>query len=88
MKSKVPAALVLVVIVAATSWGLASARAAGAYVPFEGEKSAWHEGFDRYDFVMDEASLAIKPFKAPEGERFAVGKLASGQRRCIVVVSK
>ncbi len=37
---------------------------------------------------MDEVSLAIKPFKAPEGERFAVGKPASGQRRCIVVVPK
>ena len=24
------------------------------YTPFEGEKSAWHDGFDRYDFVMDE----------------------------------
>ena len=26
-----------------------------AYVPFDGEKTTWHDGFDRYDFVMDEA---------------------------------
>jgi hypothetical protein len=62
--------------------------AAGTYVPFAGEKTAWHDGFERYDFVMDEASLAIKPFKAPEGERFGVGKPPNGQRRCIVVVPK
>ena len=30
---------------------------------FTGEKTTWH-GFDRFDFVMDEATLAITPFKA------------------------
>jgi pimeloyl-ACP methyl ester carboxylesterase len=57
-------------------------------VPFEGEKTAWHDGFDRFDFVMDEASLEIKPFKVPPGEIFAVGAPEKGQRRCIVVVPK
>src|SRR5438128_3061598 len=65
-----------------------AARAAGTYVTFEGEKSAWHDGFDRFDFVMDEETLAIKPFKAPEGEKFGVRDPAKGQRRCIVIVPK
>ena len=36
--------------------------------PFNGEKTAWH-GFDRYDFVMDEATLSIAPMKAAEDEQ-------------------
>jgi len=28
--------------------------------PFQGEKTAWRGGFDRYDFVMDEETLAIE----------------------------
>jgi pimeloyl-ACP methyl ester carboxylesterase len=47
---------------------------------FEGEKTRWH-GFDRYDFLMDEQTLAVKP--AVKG-----GKAAKGQRPCIVVVPK
>src|SRR5258708_5685638 len=66
----------------------AVAKAGISYIPFEGEKSAWHDGFDRYDFVMEEASLTIKPFKPPEGEKFGVGTPPKGQRRCIVVVPK
>src|SRR5258706_7076462 len=61
---------------------------AGEYIPFEGEKSTWHDDFARFDYVMDEASLAITPFKAPPGEKFAVGNPAKGQRRCIVVVPR
>jgi len=34
---------------------------------FEFDKTAWH-GFDRYDFLMDQQSLAVKPFKAAEDE--------------------
>ena len=37
---------------------------------------------------MDEQTLAITPFKAPEGEKFGVKDPAKGQRRCIVVVPK
>jgi pimeloyl-ACP methyl ester carboxylesterase len=62
--------------------------AADATPPFEGERTAWHDGFDRYDFVMDEETLAITPFKAPDGERFGVRDPAKSQRRCIVVVPK
>ena len=39
----------------------ALAQAAEGGVAFDGEKSTWHDGFDRFDFVMDEESLAIKP---------------------------
>jgi hypothetical protein len=55
---------------------------------FEGEKTAWHDGFGRYDFVMDEQTLAITPFKALEGEQFGVRDPAKGQRRCVVIVPK
>src|SRR6266850_7275251 len=61
---------------------------ADALVPFEGERTTWHDGFERYDFVMDEESLAIKPFHRPDGEKFAVGPPEKGQRRCIMVVPK
>jgi pimeloyl-ACP methyl ester carboxylesterase len=58
------------------------------YTPFEGEKTTWHGGFDRYDFVIDEESQAVTPFKRDENERFGVKAPAKGQRRCIVVVPK
>jgi hypothetical protein len=50
------------------------ARAADTYVPFEGEKTTWHEGFERYDYVMEEESFAITAFERPEGEKYAVGQ--------------
>src|ERR1700738_1602076 len=53
---------------------------------FDGGKSTWHDGFVRYDFVMDDQTLAITPFTRPEKEGFGVGAPAKGQRRCIVVV--
>jgi hypothetical protein len=90
MKSRVSAAAALFVttVLAVMLWNPDLARAADTYVPFDGEKSEWHDGFDRYDFVMDEATLAIKPFKILEGEKFGVKDPAPGQRRCIVVAPK
>lgn len=61
---------------------------ADTYVPFDGEKSTWHDGFERNDYVMDEETLAITPYKAAEGEKFGVRDPVKGQRRCIVVVPK
>src|SRR5512136_3114644 len=49
-------------------------------LPFEGEKSDWH-GYDRYDFFLDEQTLAIQPAPSKTGG-------VKGQRRCIVVVPK
>jgi pimeloyl-ACP methyl ester carboxylesterase len=54
-----------------------TACAADPPAAFAGEKTAWH-GFDRYDFAMDEQTLAITPYKTPE----------KGRRRCIIVVPK
>jgi len=90
MKSRFTSAIVLSVaaVVAAISGNPKIARAAETYFPFEGEKTAWHDGFARYDFVMDEETLAIQPFKAPEDEKFGVKDPAKGQRRCIVIVPK
>lgn len=64
----------------------ASAQESGG-VAFEGEKTDWH-GFDRYDYIMDEQTLAIVPFKAPAGEGTGVANPPNGQRRCIVVAPK
>jgi pimeloyl-ACP methyl ester carboxylesterase len=47
-----------------------------AYVPFEDVKTTWH-GFDRYDYMMDDATGAITP---------ATPGVAG--RRCIVVVPR
>ena len=71
-----------------TPWSQGIASAASTYVPFDGEKTSWHDGFDRYDYVMDEVNFEITPFKRPESEKFAVGNPPKGQRRCIVVVPK
>ncbi len=54
-------------LVAATIWLSPDSAAVGAPPKFGGEKTAWH-GFDRYDFLMDEADLSIKPHKAPPDE--------------------
>lgn len=56
--------------------------------PFEGAPTQWHEGFARYDFVMDEQTLEIKPIAAPAGEKFGIVAPAKGQRRCVVIVPK
>src|ERR1035437_3571959 len=65
--------------------------AADGYAPFAGEKTSCHEGFDRYDFIMDDATGAITPMKAPEKEVTSFGidaTLANGKRRCVVIVPK
>ena len=66
----------LMVVVAWTVLWSGATKAADASPAFTGEKTAWH-GFDRYDFLMDEQSLAIEPATA--------GPAVSGRRRCIVV---
>ncbi|HEY2588998.1 MAG TPA: hypothetical protein VGI81_24855 [Tepidisphaeraceae bacterium] len=75
----VPCLKLAVLLVALIHWTSGRATAADGYTAFTGEKTAWH-GFDRYDFLMDEQSLTVKPATA--------GPAVSGQRRCIVVVPK
>src|SRR5437868_10817466 len=53
--------------------GRAASGAEERYVPFEGSKSAWHDGFERYDFVMDGKTMAITPFNRPGDEKFGIG---------------
>lgn len=63
--------------------------AADGYTPFTDEKTAWHEGFDRCDFVMDDAAGAITPVKAPDREITSFGidvALANSKRRCVLIV--
>src|SRR5882672_1102665 len=64
-----------------------SSEAKPSPAAFDGGKTLWH-GFDRYDFVMDEQTLAITPFIAPAGEGSGVKDPPKGQRRCIVVAPK
>ena len=75
------------ILVVATSGNLPNTKAA-EHIPFAGEKTAWHGGFDRYDFVMDEETLAVERFPRDEGERFGVKAPPRGKRRCIVIVPK
>ena len=76
---------------AAIVWSSSNATAADVYVPFTGEKTTWHEGFDRYDFLMDDATGAITPMTAPASEVKSFGidvSIKGGKRRCVVVVPK
>src|SRR5579862_5317570 len=72
-------------------WTSSNVTAADVYVPFEGEKATWHEGFDRYDFIMDDATGAITPMTAPASEVTSFGideSVKDGKRRCVVIVPK
>ncbi|HEY1860341.1 MAG TPA: hypothetical protein VGG61_08305, partial [Gemmataceae bacterium] len=67
----------LIAVFIAASFPVATAgRAADGYTPFDGTKGDWH-GFDRYDYLMDDASGTVRP--ATQG--------ATG-RQCIVVVPR
>ena len=76
--------------VAALVWTSGNVRSADVYVPFDGEKTTWH-GYDRYDFIMDDATGAITPFTAPASEVTSFGvdvSIKDGKRRGIVVVPR
>jgi hypothetical protein len=76
---------------AAIVWTSGNAMAADVYVPFGGEKTTWHEGFERYDFIMDDATGAITPMTASASEVTSFGtdeSVKNGKRRAVVVVPK
>src|SRR6478672_3720381 len=77
----------LVVLVTAALGMAPPSSAAGEPPTFGNEKTSWH-GFDRYDFLMDETDLTIKPYKVAPDEKNAVKAQVKGQRRCVVVVPK
>ncbi|HTU92888.1 MAG TPA: hypothetical protein VMF69_22600 [Gemmataceae bacterium] len=54
---------------------------------FGGEKTTWH-GFDRYDFLMDETALILKPIKARGDEKDGIKDQVKGKLRCVVVAPK
>lgn len=64
-----------------------TATAEQTYVPFGGPKMVWH-GFDRYDFLLDEQTLAVKAFTAMADEHNGIKEDVNGQRRCGVIVPK
>ena len=72
-------------VVFALTFATSLARAESPH--FGDEKTSWH-GFDRYDFLMDETDLTIKPRKAGADEANAVRTPVKGQYRCVVVVPK
>jgi hypothetical protein len=79
----------LALLFAAVAWsGPNQSGIAGEYVPFQGEKTTWHEGFDRYDYLMDEQTLDIQPLKRGDNEKFGIKDPLQGKRRCVVIVPK
>ena len=80
--------LSLILFLALSFSNLKGAAAADAPKPFDGEKSAWHDGFDRFDYLMDEATFEIQPFKRGEGENFGIKDPPQGKRRCVVIAPK
>jgi hypothetical protein len=73
-------------------WAQAPASDSARWPVFGGAHTSWHEGFDRYDFIMDEQTLAVTPYERSETERvaegFGVKDPPAGKRRCIVVVPR
>ncbi|MGH7969164.1 MAG: alpha/beta fold hydrolase [Limisphaerales bacterium] len=65
----------------------ASLASQAASSTFSGEKTLWH-GFDRYDFLLEDQTLAIQPTKAAPDEGDGIRHQVRGQRRCIVAVPK
>src|SRR4051812_21012943 len=63
------------------------AGAADPPKPFPGEKTSWH-GFDRYDFLMDDQTLAVEPHQAAPDEKNGLEGEVKGKRRCVVVVPR
>jgi pimeloyl-ACP methyl ester carboxylesterase len=81
--------LILWTAIVAGICGVASTSLAKESDPlaFEGEKTLWH-GFDRYDFLMEEENLTLKPTHAAPDEGDGIRHQVKGERRCIIVVPK
>src|SRR5271155_2955253 len=78
----------LAVVLVSAVFGIAPQSSVGAVPPTFGDvKTDWH-GFDRYDFLMDESDLSIKPYKAAPDDGNAVRTRVTGQLRCVVIAPK
>jgi neutral ceramidase len=72
------------IAIALMTFTFIDSRAADAPAAAERSKAAWYDGSARFDFVMDEQTLAIKPVtSAPDDQ---AGR--DGSVRCILVVPK
>jgi len=82
MKARFPASVALFAasVLCAGYWNPRVAGAANSYAAFEGEKTTWHDDFDRYDYLMDEASFAITPLSGQHQRsfRWAIRRKGSG----------
>lgn len=70
----------------ATSISSLNCALAADHAPFEGEKSTWHDGYARFDYLMDDATLEIVPFKRNADEKFGIKDPPPGKHRCVVIV--
>jgi hypothetical protein len=78
--------LAFLLAVGVAIWNLSAA--AGADANFEGEKSTWHDGFARFDYLMDDETLDVQPFKRGADERYGIKDPPPGKHRCVVIVPK
>jgi pimeloyl-ACP methyl ester carboxylesterase len=78
--------LAFLLAVGVAIWNLSAA--AGADANFEGEKSTWHDGFARFDYLMDDETLDVQPFKRSADERYGIKDPPPGKHRCVVIVPK
>ena len=69
---ELPTCVTVAIVVAAALATIRRAKADNSYVAFDGEKTSWHDGFDRFDYLMDDATFAIEPFKRDRAERFGI----------------
>jgi pimeloyl-ACP methyl ester carboxylesterase len=76
------------IIISALLFSTPAHAADNEYKPFDGFKSTWHEGFDRYDYMMDAETLEIQPFERPADEQFGIKDPPRGKRRCVVIVPR
>jgi hypothetical protein len=61
------------------------------YLPFDGAQTTSHEGFDRCDFIMDDATGPITPMTAQASKVTTFGidvSMEGGKRRFVVVVRR
>jgi pimeloyl-ACP methyl ester carboxylesterase len=56
--------------------------------PFEGERTTWHNDYVRFDYIMDDETFDIQPFKRAGDERFGIKDPPQGKHRCVVIVPK
>ena len=76
------------VLLSAMQLSVSAGAVGDDYKPFEGAKSTWHDGFDRYDYMMDAETLEIQPFERPADEKFGIKDPPRGKRRCVVIVPR